>query len=305
MIGVALACVATFVALNHGSAHAGTSPETTFVKYTPPVGPQITPESAANAAVRFARASGENGEVGIELAHGTLTQTMSLMEGASLSDARAREAQLRSSAPTGTFCFGGENAACTASEQQHAKETLYLEGQRASYVAVLSGSDFKPHERLPRGAPATTGSRVVLVFDAYTGTHIGMTVGSSVLPKLSELGGISNFVAPAQSATARAAATKPNHSHPPEVATTKPSHSHPGTFGSIEGTFARAAGKIVVFDKEGVFATVRVNHRQFRVAHITAGTYSITGRLRSGQRCRRIGKVTVLPQRQAVVHLSC
>jgi hypothetical protein len=169
-VGVALACVAAVLALDHGAAQAGIPLETAFVKYTTPVGPQISTESAANAAVRFARASGENGEVAIEVARGTL---------------------------------------------------------------------------------------------------------------------------------------KPNHSHPPEVATTKPTHSHPGTFGSIEGTFAHATGKIVVFDTNGVFATVRVNRRQFRVAHIVAGTYSIVGRLRSGQRCHHVGKVTVRPQRKAIVHLNC
>jgi hypothetical protein len=232
-----LTSAVTVVAMSHGAARADGPTEAPFVTYRAPTGPEMSPSAVANTAIRYAREFGDDGEVTLELARGTLTQVKALMEGGSLATAQAQEGQLRSATPSSTFCFGGQNASCTATEVQHAKETLYEEGQTSTYLVAMSGKGFKPPERLPRGRSPIVADKVILLVDGHTGIQVGMTIGAGTsVPNLAELHAASRFVAAPQSTNARAAgATKPTHDRPrPRLV--KPNHSHPKrNFGRIGG----------------------------------------------------------------------
>jgi hypothetical protein len=299
-----IAAAVLAVALNHGAARAETANEAPVMTYTAPTGPELSSSAAADTAVRYAREFGENGEVTIELASGTRTQASTLAEGGSLATAQAKESELRSATPSSTFCFGGQNASCSAAEQQRAKETLYQEGQAPTYLVAMSGTRFAPPERLPQGAKPTTGSTVVLLIDAHTGIRMGMSIGTgATVSKLGELQGASRYVAAPQSTTARAAGlTKPSHSHP-RPTLTKPSHSYPPNLGSVRGTFGRK-GEVVVFHNHSVFARTRVADQRFHIARIFIGRYKIAGRLRSGRYCRA-KSIVVLRRQETLVHLTC
>ncbi len=285
------AAIATLVLMTGAvTADAGSPAEGQFVSYAPPSGPEMAPSGAADLALRFARESGENGEVTILLSRGTLIQARTLMEGGTVAAAGARESQLASNAPPATFCFGGQNAPCTAAEQQHAKEVLLAEGRASTYLAVVSGQAFHPAERLPRGAKPVGGGTMLLLIDAHTGVRLGMAVGgSTAAPKLSELQAPSRFVASANSGSAQAAGTRPPH----------PPLAHDGT---IRGTVTQAA-EVVVFRRRQVWARAHVRHGRFS-ATVYEGSYSIAARRSSGRYCPA-KHIVIRRLETTLVHLGC
>jgi hypothetical protein len=259
--------------------------------YTAPAGPELSISSAADIAVKEARAFGESGEVDVELARGTITQTRTLMEGGNLAAARAQEAALASPTPSGTFCFGGQNANCSAAEQQHAKEVLYAEGQQSAYIVTISGKSFAPQtERLPAKVQPVKGSTAVLLLDAHTGARRGLTIGTGTAspPGMTELpGGVTRFRAAPQEAIARAASRG----------------SHPFNSGSVRGTFSRR-GEVVVFNSRGVFGRTRVRHAGwFEIASVAHGAYRIAGKV-AGRKCPA-KRIIVTRGQETMVHLRC
>jgi hypothetical protein len=288
--------IAAFAASALADAQQASSPataETAFMSYTPAPGPEMTPSATANLAVREARASGESGELRIELARGTLTQARALMEGGTVASAKSKEAELGNETPSSTFCFGGQNAACTPAEQQHAKEVLAAEGRAATYLVAVSGARFAPAERLPRGATPVVGGKMLLLIDAHTGLREGMSIGAgTVTPRLGELQAASSFVAPAASSTARAAS-----------APVKPTHTHPRpSSGIVRGTFTQGR-EVVLFSHRTVFARAHVSRGRFRTT-VHEGAYTIAGRRPSGRYCRA-SHIVVHAQRETAVHLGC
>ena len=275
----------------HSSAHAAVAMETPVMAFKAPIGPELSISSAADIAVSEARAFGESGEVKIELARGTITQTRVLMEGGSLAAARAQEAALASPMPASTFCFGGQNANCSAAEQQHAKEVLYAEGQQSAYLVTISGKSFAPQtERLPANARPVTGSTAVLLLDAHTGARRGLTIGTGTTspPGMAELpGGVTQFTAAPQASTAQAASRG----------------SHPLNSGSVKGTFPRR-GEVVVFNSRGIFGRARLRHAgQFEIASVPNGTYRVAGKV-GGRKCPT-KQITVRRGQETAVHLRC
>jgi hypothetical protein len=298
-----LAAVATSGLASAPAAAGSGSVGTPFVTYKAPSGPQLSGSAAADIAVREARAFGDPGEVKIALARGTLMQARTVMEHGSVASAKARETELASRQPAATFCFGGQNAACTEAEQAHAKEALAAEAATPTYLLAMSGSGFTPPERLPRGGQPITGSSVLLLIDAHTGIRVGLTIGAgTAMPKLSELQGYETYVAAAQSNSAQAAGTKPSHDRPrPTIQ--KPVHSHPRpSFGTVRGTFS-ANREVVVFRSRAVFARTRVRHGAFRTL-VHEGSYSIAGRRASGGYCPA-KRIVVRSRHTTVVHLGC
>jgi hypothetical protein len=296
--GASLIAAAAVVALSHGAAQANDATETPFVSYTAPTGPEMSSSAVANTAVHYVREWGDDSEVVVELAHGTLTQARTLMEGGSLAMAQVQESQLKSATPSSTFCFGGQNASCTAAEQQHAKETLYDEGQASTYLVVMSGNSLTPPERLPKGEKPVVSDKVILLIDAHTGIRVGMTIGAGMtVPNLKELQGASRFVAAPQSTTARVASvtTKPRYN--------RGSHPKPN-FGSVTGTFMHQGEVVVLTSQHSVFTRTWVRRQHFHIALIFMGSYSIAGRLTSGRYCPA-KKITIRPQRETIVHLTC
>ncbi|MFI4989808.1 MAG: hypothetical protein ACHQHO_02675 [Solirubrobacterales bacterium] len=259
--------------------------------YKAPTGPELSVSSAADVAVSEARAFGESGAVKVELARGTITQTRALMEGDSLTAARAQEAALASPTPSSTFCFGGQNANCSAAEQQHAKEILYAEGQQSAYLVTISGKSFAPQtERLPANARPVTGSTAVLLLDAHTGARRGLTIGAGTTspPGMAELpGGVSQFTAAPQATAAQAASRG----------------SHPFNSGSVKGTFTRR-GEVIVFNSRGVFGRTKVRHAgQFEIASVAYGTYRVAGKV-AGRKCPA-KQINVKRGQETTVHLRC
>jgi hypothetical protein len=302
LLGAALAvAAAASISLTHGAARADEPAETQFVSYKASTGVELSAAAIANVAVRYAREFGEAGQVTVELARGTLTQAKALMEGGSLATARAQEDALSSSSPSSTFCFGGQNASCTAAEQQHAKEVLYEEGQASTYLVAVMGKSFAPVERLPRGAKPVVGGTAVMLIDAHTGIRIGLAIGAgTTVPELSELEGAARFVAAPQSSFAQMASGTHDRPRPaPRGAT----HSYPPNVGSVAGTFSRS-GEVVVFSHRSVFARAKVRRGHFDIARVFKGSYHAAGRTPSGKYCR--GKdIVVRPRQETVVHLSC
>jgi hypothetical protein len=295
----------TVIFLTRGVAHASApsaAAETPFVT-SPPTGPELSAAAIASAAVADARQWGESGEVTVRLAHGTLAQTQALMEGGTVATAAAREAELRSAAPSSTFCFGGANSPCAAGEIQHAKQVLYEESQRRTYLVAMTGKDFSPPESLPHGRAGTTGGIVVLILDAHSGVQLGLSIGGTMsTPKLSELAGASRYIAGAGSNVARAVG-KPRTSRP-YAKTTKPEPGGPKpNYGSLGGS-ARRAVQVVVLARHRRFTQAPVRHGRFRISSLFKGTYQVAGRLPSGRLCPA-KQVTVVPRRESRVHLTC
>jgi hypothetical protein len=275
----------------HSSARAAVATETPVMIYKAPTGPELSVSDAADVAVTEARAFGESGEVKVELARGTIAQTRALMEGGSLATARAQEAALASPTPSSTFCFGGQNANCSAAEQQHAKEVLYAEGQQSAYLVTISGKSFAPQtERLPANVRPVTGSTAVLLLDAHTGARRGLAIGPGTTspPGMAELpGGVSRFTAAPQASTAQAASRG----------------SHPFNSGSVKGTFSRR-GEVVVFNSRGVFGRTKVRRAgQFEIASVAYGAYRVAGRV-AGRRCPA-KRIAVKRGQETTVHLRC
>lgn len=295
-VAICLAAIAASLAalsatMIHSSARAAVATETPVMTYKAPTGPEISVSNAADIAVSEARAFGESGAVEVELARGTITQTRALMEGGSLTAARVQEAALASPTPSSTFCFGGQNANCSAAEQQHAKEVLYAEGQQSAYLVTISGKSFAPQtERLPANARPVTGSTAVLLLDAHTGARRGLTIGAGTTspPGMAELpGGVSQFTA-APRATAAQAASR---------------GSHPLNSGSVKGTFSRR-GEVVVFNSRGVFGRTKVRHAgQFEIASVAIGTYRVAGKV-AGRKCPA-KQINVKRGQETTVHLRC
>jgi hypothetical protein len=291
LAGVVLGLAALGVLMVHSSARAAVAAATPVMNYTAPTGPELSVSSAADIAVEEARAFGEFGAVKVEVARGTITQTRALIEGGSLASARAQEAALASPTPSSTFCFGGQNANCSAAEQQHAKEVLYAEGQQGAYLVTISGRSFVPQtERLPVNTRPVTGSTVVLLLDAHTGARRGLTIGADTTspPGMTELpGGVSQFTAAPQATTARAASRG----------------SHPDNSGSVKGTFSRR-GEILVFNSRGVFGRTKMRHAgRFEIASVANGTYRVAGKV-AGRKCPA-KRITVKPGQETTVHLGC
>ena len=209
VIGTLVITTVATVFISYGAAKAGNQPETPFVSYTTPTGPEMSSEAIANAAVRYGREWGSTGEISVELAHGTSMQARALADGGSVADAEAKEKQLKSGTLGSSFCFGGENANCTVAEQQHARETLYAEGRAPTYLVVMSGGSFAPPERLARNTKPVIGGKMILLIDAHSGIRVGMTIGSGMpAPNLKELQGVGRFVAAPQSNVAQAASVR-------------------------------------------------------------------------------------------------
>jgi hypothetical protein len=291
-----LSAATVVVVLSHGAAQATSVTQTPFVSYSAPSGPEKSALAIAETAVHLARGWGEDGEITVELARGTMTQARALMEGQSLATAQAHEAQLKSGTPSSTFCFGGQNASCTAVEQQHAMEELYAEGQASTYLVLMSGSDFTPPERLPKGAKPAISDKVMLLIDAHTGIPLGMTIGAGMKTlDLSELQDASAFVAPARSTTAHAATTTPRLTH------NRGSHPKP-KFGSLAGVLKHGR-EVIVFNGRSVFMRISIKRQHFRT-NIHMGSYSLVGKLTSGRQCPA-RKVTIIRQQETFVHLNC
>ncbi len=206
VVGALVIAIVATVFIGYGAAKAGSQPETPFVSYTAPTGPEMSSAAIANEAVRYGREWGSSGEITVELAHGTSMQARALADGGSLTDAEARENQLKSGALGSNFCFGGENSNCTTAEQQHARETLYAEGRATTYLVVMSGGSFAPPERLARNTKPVIGGKMILLIDAHSGIRVGMAIGTGMTaPNLKELQGVGRFVAAPQSKMAQAA----------------------------------------------------------------------------------------------------
>jgi hypothetical protein len=297
LIGSAILLAAVVViVVSHSAARANDTTGTPFVSYTPPTGLEKSASVIADKAVQLARDWGEDGEVTVELARGTMIQTRALMEGQSLAAAQARESQLRSGSPSDTFCFGRQNANCSAVEQQQAKEELYAEGRASTYLVLMSGANFTPPERLPKGKKPVTSDKIMLLIDAHTGVPAGMTIGAGMTtPNLGELQDTSRFVAAPQSTFAHATSVKSRLTY------NRGSHPRP-KFGSISGVLKHGR-EVVIFSGHSIFMKIPVKGRYFH-AVIHMGSYSLRGKLRSGRSCLA-KKVTVIPQQETVVHLTC
>jgi hypothetical protein len=285
------------VAFSHNSAEAGSQPETPFVSYTPPTGPEMSSAAIANAAVRYAREWGGDGEITIELARGTSMQARTLMDGGSVAEAQAKENQLKSAASGSTFCFGGGNSNCTTAEQQHARETLYAEGQASTYLVVMSGSNFTPPEKRPKDSKPVTGSKMILLIDAHSGIRVGMTIGAAMpVPNLQELQGVGRFSATPESNTAQSARVRTRLTY------NRGSHPRFHT-GSIVGTLKHVREVVVFNGRHSVLAKARVSHNHFVVESIEVGSYSIAGRTSKGICPAKT--ITVWPHKKTTVHLTC
>jgi hypothetical protein len=294
--GALLLAAAVAVVVNHSAARANGTTGTSFVSYTAPTGPEKSASLIANKAVQLAREWGEDGEITVELAHGTMIQARALMEGQSLTAAQAYESQLRSDTPSDTFCFGGQNANCSTVEQQQAREELYAEGRASTYLVLMSGANFTPPERLPKGKKPVVSDKIMLLIDAHTGISAGITIGAGMTtPNLGELQDTSRFVAAPQSTFARAASVKSR------LTNNRGSHPRP-KFGSISGVFKHGR-EVVIYSGRSIFMKIAVKAQHFH-AVVHMGSYSLRGRLRSGRSCLA-KKVTVVPQQETVVHLTC
>jgi hypothetical protein len=297
-ISLLLLIAGVIVVVDRGTAHASSSSAVPFVSYIAPSNPEMSYSAIADTAVHYAREWGNDGEIAGELARGTLAQTRALMEGESLAAAKARDEQLKSTASSQTFCFGGQNSNCTAAEQQYAKETLYRVDEASTYLVVMSSSsNFTPVEKLRRGAKPVIGEKVVLIIDAHTGMRLGMAIGANVpIPSLGELSEAHSFVAASQSTTAQMASVR-------YARGSRHTHSHPAyKYGSVVGTLNRK-GEVVVVAGNHLAARAKVRHGRFRIARIFIGTYSIAG-LVSGRHCPAKG-ITVRGHRKTTVHLTC
>jgi hypothetical protein len=291
LAGIVAGLAALSATMIHNSARAAVATETPVMAYQAPIGPEISVSKAADIAVAEARAFGEPGAVKVEVARGTITQTRALMEGGSLAVARAQEAALASPTPSSTFCFGGQNANCSAAEQQQAKEVLYAEGQQSAYLVTISGKSFAPQtERLPVNARPVTGSTAVLLLDAHTGARRGLTIGAGATspPGMAELaGGVSQFTAAPQATIAQAASRG----------------SHPLNTGSVRGTFSRR-GEVVVFNSRGVFGRTKVRRAGwFEIASVANGAYRVAGKV-AGRKCPA-KRIIVKRGQETTVHLRC
>src|ERR1700733_8515074 len=291
LASVAAGLAALSATIIRSSARAAVATETPVMTYEAPTSPELSVSNAADIAVSEARAFGESGAVKVELARGTITQTRALMEGGSLTAARAQEAALASPTPSSTFCFGGQNANCSAAEQRHAKEILYAEGQQSAYLVTISGKSFAPQtERLPANARPVTGSTAVLPLDAHTGARRGLTIGAGTVSPagMAELpGGVSQFTAAPQASTAQAASRS----------------SRPLNSGSVRGTFSRR-GEVVVFTSRGVFGRTKVRHAgQFEIGSVAYGAYRVAGKV-AGRKCPA-KQINVKRGQETTVHLRC
>jgi hypothetical protein len=250
---------------------------------------ELSASSAANLALSDAREWGDQGEVTIELARGTLAQARALMNGGTVANALVRERELQSSTIPPNFCFGGANASCSQAEEEQAKQRLYEESQRPAYLVAMAGGTFSPQEKLRRGTKAVTGSLVVFVIDAYTGARLGLSIGGNMtMPKLAELSDATRYMASAESST---------------VAQASKNSRPPFKDGSIAGT-ARHAYEVVVLG-HGPSARARVSRNgRFRIVSIRLGSYRVAGRLRSGHYCPA-KNVRVLPGKVSMIRLAC
>jgi hypothetical protein len=294
--GIALAltaalAVAAFVAAR-STASSQPAPEANFPTYAAPTGPEISSSTAANDAVALSREAGEPGALSLQVGHGKLLQARALLNGETVAAAAAKQAELEGS-PASTFCFGGQNASCSESEQARAKQVLLEEGRAGAYVVIVKGRRFAPPERLRRGASPVTGGVMVLIIDAHTGIRDGLEVGNvTPLPTITELQGATAYTAP-EAATTAGAARRLGVSR----------HSEPRPrMGFIVGSL-NVTGKVVVLRGTKLVARVTLRHHRFKI-WIREGRYSVAGRLPSGHRCP-VRRVTVLARHETHVTLTC
>lgn len=202
-VSVVLLVVTLLILAWSHTAHANDAPQTRFLTYTAPTGPEMSASAIAAVAVRSARRWGNKAEIRVELARGTLMQAETLMEGGSLATARAQEERLQSDTSDSAFCSGSANASCTPAEAQRVREARYREAETSAYLAIMSSRrEFAPPERLRRGAKPVVARKVVLVIDAHTGHSLAMAIGPGRrTPRLSDLSRVSRFVAAPRSMT--------------------------------------------------------------------------------------------------------
>lgn len=183
----------TLLLVERGSARAstaesaGTSEE--VISYTKPTGPELTPEGAAEAALKAigpntVTTGNENQTITMRVAHGTFGQLKPILNGQDTGGPTA----------TGTGrCFPG--LPCRPSEIEHMEQLEREMNEATAYLIEMSGTTFTVAGKLlPPGAQSPTGKVESVIVDAHTGFMKSQTVNGPTLD-MSSLGTVTTLSA--------------------------------------------------------------------------------------------------------------
>jgi hypothetical protein len=179
------------VVLTRAGAETTPAPASAVPTYHAPSGPVLEPTGAADSAIRFARESGDSGELTMQLGKGTVAQAVAVME---------HHSPATVSEPSGR-CFPG--LSCTETEVSQFKALMAAENNSPAYLVVLRGQKFSPLEHLMKGGKETSASVMSVVVDAHTGIRRSMTIGDPVIPSVNALDAPLALTAAPESLTAQ------------------------------------------------------------------------------------------------------
>jgi hypothetical protein len=271
-----------------GNASAEQANGSSLISYTPPSGPEMTAEGAANSAIKFARAAGVKGEVQMQIVRGTLARSNAVMDGQPVSAGEKREAEFAAPTTSGNFCFPGGGVTCSAAEVAQAKKVLLAEAQSGTYLVVLTATEeFKPIESVRPGQAPVYGKSMALVLNSHTGGIEGLDIGGSQTKPLAELGTATAFSFAAQSNTARTA-LRPG----------------PPPWGILTGNVKKQRRWQIGI--AGEYSTKHITTKSngtFRV-RLRSGRYVVTVQRSNGRVCAK-RQISVTPDRETHVTLTC
>lgn len=279
----AMGCV---VVVAHDSASASSSVGGGVIGYHKPTGPELTPTTAASAAIKDVREGTAPGNVTLRIAHGSFAQTRVILNG-----------QDGVGGPTSSgsaSCFPG--LSCTAAEvAQHETERRELE-ESSTYIIEMKGTSFSPPaSRLRKGQTAPTSKVETVIVDAHTGIMEERTIGG-VGPKLESLGSVEELTATISSkSTGEVLATASRR-----VARGDIVGQITGMSGHVQVILSTGNEKISPRDERVVRRARTTAQGKFDIKDVLPGTYEVGV---SGSNCGK--KITVSPAKTTKATLVC
>jgi hypothetical protein len=173
-----LGAAVTLFLVERGSARASTTEGAgeEAISYTKPTGPELTPEGAAEAALKAigpntVTTGNGNQAITMRVAHGSFGQLKPILNGQDTGGPTA----------TGTGrCFPG--LPCRPSEVEHMEQLEREMNEATAYLIEMTGTTFTvAGNLLPPGAQSPAGKVESVIVDAHTGFMKSQTVNGPTL----------------------------------------------------------------------------------------------------------------------------
>lgn len=157
-----------------GAAHAADASSERLTNYTPPTGPEMTPEQVQSIAVSAARGAGETGVIHLTQAKSNFAHAHALLMGEKPSAA---------------------DESGTSERAEEMRSSVWV-----SVMTTTDGKVFSPNVPTPRGHAGPAGQVMAIVTDAHTGFIKERYLGPTA-PDVSLLGQEVNTTIPAATGT--------------------------------------------------------------------------------------------------------